>query len=78
MDKRDPANYVVDVLVMCRADSVGVDSRDQGRAARAPVPVDAGCGDGVPVVTPVRLSCLGRLSAVRVYIPKDLRAQVKP
>ena len=48
-DPEDPDNYLVDLLVVCRADSVRSDSRETGaRTLTAPVPVHPGEGPSRP------------------------------
>ncbi|KAJ2795876.1 ATP-dependent RNA helicase mtr4, partial [Coemansia helicoidea] len=70
--------YIVDVLLHCkRADPAALrrlEATSPGEGDMAVVPCDIGDTSGETMVVPVLLSCIDRLSTVRVHMPKDLKS----
>ncbi|KAJ2899221.1 ATP-dependent RNA helicase mtr4 [Coemansia aciculifera] len=65
--------YIVDVLLHCRrADRNGTAHRLEATDALSVVPCEIGDTTGDTIVVPVLLSCVDRISTVRVHMPKDL------
>ncbi|KAJ1726484.1 ATP-dependent RNA helicase mtr4, partial [Coemansia biformis] len=70
--------YIVDVLLHCkRADAAAqrrLEATSSAEGDMAVVPCDIGDTSGETMVVPVLLSCIDRLSTVRVHMPKDLKS----
>ncbi|KAJ2742705.1 ATP-dependent RNA helicase mtr4 [Coemansia sp. BCRC 34301] len=74
-DRRAGADgYVVDVLLHCRRATADSARRLEASSELSVVPCDIGdTGAGAEtLVVPVLLSCIDRISTVRVHMPKDL------
>ncbi|KAJ2831705.1 ATP-dependent RNA helicase mtr4 [Coemansia erecta] len=77
--KRQGADgYIVDVLLHCkRADSATLRKLEATSATEgemAIVPCELSDTSGETMVVPVLLSCIDRISSVRVHMPKDLKS----
>ncbi|KAJ2783574.1 ATP-dependent RNA helicase mtr4 [Coemansia javaensis] len=70
--------YIVDVLLHCRRAPADAQRRLEATSAvegdMAVVPCDIGDATGETIVVPVLLSCIDRLSTVRVHMPKDIKS----
>jgi len=62
--------YILDVLLACRTSGA---KRKHGELVEAPMPARPG-QKGEMIVIPLELRCILKLSAVRVYVPKDIRS----
>ncbi|KAI9505900.1 rRNA-processing arch domain-containing protein [Coemansia spiralis] len=67
--------YIVDVLLHCRRADPSVQRKLEARDM-AIVPCDINA-EGETMVVPVLLSCIDRISTVRVHMPKDLKSSAE-
>ncbi|KAJ2159133.1 ATP-dependent RNA helicase mtr4 [Coemansia sp. RSA 552] len=71
-------SYIVDVLLHCkRADPTEtrrLEASSPAEGDMSVVPCDINDRSGETIVVPVLLSCIDRISTVRVHMPKDLRS----
>ncbi|KAJ2799337.1 ATP-dependent RNA helicase mtr4 [Coemansia guatemalensis] len=70
--------YIVDVLMHCKRVDQNTPRRLEATSASdgdmAVVPCDINDTSGETIVVPVLLSCIDRISTVRVHLPKDLKS----
>ncbi|KAI7824452.1 rRNA-processing arch domain-containing protein [Kickxella alabastrina] len=73
--------YIVDVLMHCRRADAGAARKLEATSAAdgdmAVVPCDINDTAGETMVVPVLLSCIDRISTVRVHLPKDIRSSAE-